>query len=375
MKKNVDPILVLSWHPGSSNIQTAGGFKRLFYILTHAESPVVVIDKFPSIYKSLDNKNVRIIEYGKLLNFRFLEKFTPLLYKFLDRLLSLVLIFFKVIFLTIRFKVIYISFSELPHLTILGVLFKYVYRVPLVLCNLNVNTFSLDGVLNRFLHKKAELVITISKDLQLNLKDAGIVATRINTVGFDMEPFLHQEKTVKKYDAIFVGRHIEEKGIFDLITIWGLVKKQSKSSVKLLTIGDIPVYLKDKLFAEMEKNGLNEKDIKMVGNISDEKKIDAYFESKLCVFPSHHEGWGITPIEALAAGIPVVLYDLTVYEESLAGCKGVFRVKENDVQMFADIIIKELENKTDYGKVNYAAIVKNDWKTIAEQEYALILSV
>ncbi len=370
MKKK--PILVLSWHPGATSIQTAGGFKRLYYILANTEYPTVVLDKYPSIYKNLENSNLKIVEYGKNFNLTFIEKVAPFFYKLLDRVVSFILMFIKVLILKQKIGVVYISFSELPHLTLLGVITKFIYGVPLVLCNLNVNTIFLDRIINRYLHRVADRVLTISKDLQKNLNIVGIHAKYINTVGFDIQPFINKKKISKKYDAIFVGRHIEEKGIFDLIQIWSEVNKIMKRNLVLITIGDIPSYLKFKLNNEIKKEGLTKKQFCMLGNVSDEEKINYYFASRLCIFPSHHEGWGITPIEALAAGIPAIVYDLPVYNESLAGYKGVVKVEEYNSKKFAREIVKLLDSKEDYSRINYEALLKNDWSNIAEKEIELI---
>jgi glycosyltransferase involved in cell wall biosynthesis len=47
-------------------------------------------------------------------------------------------------------------------------------------------------------------------------------------------------------------------------------------------------------------------DIEFLGYISDEELARAYGDSKALVYPSFYEGFGFPPIEAMAAGTPVV---------------------------------------------------------------------
>ena len=53
--------------------------------------------------------------------------------------------------------------------------------------------------------------------------------------------------------------------------------------------------------------------IELAGYVDDATKFDLLSRTKLFVFPSVEEGWGIAIAEALAVGTPVVAYDLPVY--------------------------------------------------------------
>jgi glycosyltransferase involved in cell wall biosynthesis len=52
--------------------------------------------------------------------------------------------------------------------------------------------------------------------------------------------------------------------------------------------------------------------------------------SKVFLFPSRFEGWGLAVGEALACGLPVVCYDLPALREIFGGCKSVFFVASKD---------------------------------------------
>jgi len=56
--------------------------------------------------------------------------------------------------------------------------------------------------------------------------------------------------------------------------------------------------------------------------------------SKICLFPSYVDEWGIVPQEALACGLPVVAYDLPVYQENIKGCPSVFLEPRGDLEQW-----------------------------------------
>jgi glycosyltransferase involved in cell wall biosynthesis len=99
--------------------------------------------------------------------------------------------------------------------------------------------------------------------------------------------------------------------------------------------------------------------------------------SRVCLFLSHIEGWGFVPLEALSVGLPVVVYDLACYAESLDGLVGVSRVPIGDVEAAAAQVVNLLSMPTgEYmtmsteieSKFHYA-----DWTQVASAELALVL--
>src|SRR5207244_1210683 len=112
----------------------------------------------------------------------------------------------------------------------------------LIFCNLNVNTYFIDKPINVFIHHFADRVITLSDDLQKDLMQSGIRANTVNGVGFDKQK-MPNKKTRKQYDAIYIGRHIPQKGIWDLLKIWNVLINKYHQKIHLVTIGDIPEYI------------------------------------------------------------------------------------------------------------------------------------
>jgi glycosyltransferase involved in cell wall biosynthesis len=59
---------------------------------------------------------------------------------------------------------------------------------------------------------------------------------------------------------------------------------------------------------EEELRGLANKNIEFVGEVSDEEKLQLMFGAKAFIFASYDEDFGITPVEAMMCGTPVIAY-------------------------------------------------------------------
>jgi glycosyltransferase involved in cell wall biosynthesis len=68
-------------------------------------------------------------------------------------------------------------------------------------------------------------------------------------------------------------------------------------------------------------------------------------EATMLLFPSLYEGFGIPPLEALVAGIPVVASDIEVHRETMGGITRL--VSPTSVEAWADAIGAVLDGSAD----------------------------
>src|SRR5450759_2563504 len=120
--------------------------------------------------------------------------------------------------------------------------------------------------------------------------------------------------------------------------------------------------------------GLEDK-VTLMGTVDDAAKYSLFKRSKVCLFPSHVEEWGLVPQEALACGLPVVVYDLPVYEENIKQCEAVFRAPIGDVQEIAKMAIKLLpdEEYRNYERIGPEFVRRFSWEEIATREFQILL--
>jgi len=176
---------------------------------------------------------------------------------------------------------------------------------------------------------------------------------------------------VKEYEGVFLSRLVKRKGVWDLIRIWkGVI--DIYPSAKLCIIGDGPE--KSHLNLKIEKEGLSN-NIILMGDVSDEKKYKLLKSSKVFIFPSYYESWGIVIAEAIACRLPVVVYHLSIYDEIFNDY--IFMVQMGNVSDMTKRIIDILQHPTDYETVieeSNKFISKFDWEIVAQQELSLVNS-
>lgn len=221
--------------------------------------------------------------------------------------------------------------------------------------------------------RKADLIFSLSDLLKEDLISLGFSKDKIvvSYNGVDCGYFEKLPASDIYYEGIFLGRLNYSKGIFDLIEIWKKVCA-AIPQVKLAIIGGgdekTKEDLKEKIIALNMKNN-----IEVLGYLENKKAYSLLKSSKVFLFPSHEEGWGIVINEALACGLPVVSWDLLVYKSIFEDY--IVQIKENDIKRFSNEVVKLLENKelrNQIGLVGKEFIKKYSWDKVAENEYQMI---
>jgi glycosyltransferase involved in cell wall biosynthesis len=115
-------------------------------------------------------------------------------------------------------------------------------------------------------------------------------------------------KLEKKYDVIYVGHFEKRKNHAPLLHAIARVNKDLK--VKLIGYDTGLQSSLEKLASEL---GLTNTTFESVNN--DTLLWQYYRESKVFVYPSIYEGFGIPTIEALVLGVPVICSDIPVFHE------------------------------------------------------------
>lgn len=205
--------------------------------------------------------------------------------------------------------------------------------------------------------------------VHLNMKKVHAVKCGVN---FSLIRKYTEGVKQKKYDLVFMKRVQLVKGIFDFIDILEkivLIRKDLKAII-IGGDGEDAEVVKQ----EITKRNLNE-NIEFAGYIFDQKtKYEKLAQSKLFILPSYEENWAIAVGEAMAAGVPVIAYDLP--ELTCIWKNHVTWIPLGDTDFFAQTIIEHLENESNLKRdiqKNLNFIKNLDWEKIAMDEL-LILS-
>jgi len=375
-------VLALLWH-APHEVIAAGGFRRTYEIFKRVpdEVEVVALDDQPTFLGGLDPERVKVLEYRIPTPIRRLERRFFWLERALEWMMTAIILTFRCAVMRLRgerYETVFVPSSEQIPALVAGIAAKYIFGAPLVVCNLNIDIFP-ERYRTRLaeLHNSADQVIAISDHLAEELKRYGVSSPiLVNGVGLDTDEVPEPgafEFDEKVFDAVFVGRHDAEKGIFDLIRIWRIVAAR-KPDARLVMIGSCNPNNQMRLQTLIDMYELHD-NVVIKGTVTDDEKYSLIMSSRLCAFPSFVEEWGLVPQEALACGLPVVLYDLPVYRENISECGAVFRMPTGDLKGMADKITELLANERyrDYNCIGPDFVERFGWDVIAEREFDILL--
>jgi len=212
----------------------------------------------------------------------------------------------------------------------------------------------------------------MGEEVALSLQEKGGSGNKIfyvnNGVNIAILSSLPEEK--KEYLACFVGGIRLGKGIFDLVKIWKEVTNIIPSA-RLAVIGDGPRM--EELRTKVSENNLNNTVI-LIGH-SDQ--VSGFMKkSRVFLFPSYEEGWGIAICEAMACGLPVVAYDLPGYRGIFDG--GIVTASLGDWQELARQVVRIMRDQELYRELQIksaAKVADFDWEKIATQEVSIFKRV
>jgi glycogen synthase len=139
-----------------------------------------------------------------------------------------------------------------------------------------------------------------------------------------------------------VGRLTAQKGFDDLIRAFPAILKSVPES-RLLIVGD--GYMKGELqtLAAAEKVGSR---TTFAGFVSDSELVEAMKSSDVVAVPSRFEPFGIITLEAMAAGVPVVVSRVGGLAETVEDGVDGLEVEPNDPPSIAEAIVRLLSDGT-----------------------------
>ena len=169
-----------------------------------------------------------------------------------------------------------------------------------------------------------------------------------------------------------------QKGLFDVVKVMYLLYKKYKINVKLLIFGRFSRdYYKDLFIKKVRSMGL-EKLIEFGGYISDKRRIiDVVSRAKALIYPSHMDSFSLVVLEALAAGTPVVAYDIPALREIYGKLNVVKLVKEGDVAGLANALNTVLNNNEIFENFKDKSFLSfmekySSWDRVASREFSSV---
>jgi glycosyltransferase involved in cell wall biosynthesis len=221
--------------------------------------------------------------------------------------------------------------------------------------------------------RRADRVIVINHLVKEELIHRGFRPDRIycSPCGVDLDVIEAYPIGSESYEGVFLGRLHQSKGIYDLANIWRQVVDKLPTA-KLAIIGGGDERIKKSLDEYLKKMRL-ENHVQLLGYLENDKIFPILKASKVFLFPSHEEGWGISIAEAMACKLPVVSWNLEVYKDIFEDT--IVEARENDYLLFAEKVISliyDAKKRLEAGERNLRFIRKYTWKEVAKIEKSII---
>ena len=203
----------------------------------------------------------------------------------------------------------------------------------------------MEKYLIKFAVRKAKMITTVSnfikKEIKYYMPKTNIEKIYTHYNGIENHFFPHPQDAVilkKKLNIkgpvlLYIGRIAFYKGVDDIITAF-LIAKKSLPDLNLV-IGGKPDF---QMLTTYEEWKQKYKDIHFVGYIEDQELPSYYSMGDIFITYSYaSEGFGLTPVEAIACGTPVICSSMLAYKEILQD-NAIFVPPKNPQQLAIEII-------------------------------------
>ena len=143
-------------------------------------------------------------------------------------------------------------------------------------------------------------------------KDIRVIHLGVNEVYFEDIPEDECRNIIKEYGIepgyiLYLGALDKRKNITALVQAYAKVKSKIKKIPPLVLAGE-DIGGGAEITNLVLKLGIGD-DVQRIGYIPPERLKAIYSCATIFVFPSHYEGFGLPPLEAMACGVPVIVSD------------------------------------------------------------------
>lgn len=238
----------------------------------------------------------------------------------------------------------------------------------------------------------ANHIITISYTSQIDIEATlNIPAARISVTYLapdaEYHPQLGRERDEairQKYDlpeqfVLYLGGFDRRKQVNEALLAYTYVGEAEGDNIPLVIAGREPQW-REPLFPDMrayaEQLNISEY-VRWIGYVDEADKPSLYRLADVFVFPSEYEGFGLSPLEAMACGTPTVAFNEPIFDEVLA--EGAYLVE--DAREMAGAIIALLIQKPFHDAMTNQALAQAShysWRKTAQgtlEAYGRVVNV
>ena len=258
---------------------------------------------------------------------------------------------------------------------------KFFPKIPVIAHYHLDQTGRLWTAMNRKLLSTVDAVIADSQYLKKQLVNrVGIAAEKIHVIhcGVDIDtikPKVYKGPTLPRQGRtlsdikiiLFLGRFIERKRPDLAIEIFAKLHAKHPDT-KLIMVGEGP--MEEKLKAQSSKLKVSEA-IEFAGPLFGKEKLERYHEADLFLFPSEKEGFVLVVLEAMAAGLPLLVPRALGFGEAVEDGENGFLAVSSDINDWVTkaekILFDEKINQAMRKRSRELAVRKFSWEECAKK--------
>ncbi len=229
-------------------------------------------------------------------------------------------------------------------------------------------------VVTRATARQARTVITVSEFSKreiVELLGVGSEKVRVIPQGID-PPAVTRDAGGREPRVLYAGSIFNRRHVPDLIRGVALLSRQHPK-VSLDIVGDNRTFPREDIDAAVAAHGSTAR-IEWHRYATQEHLADLYGQARAFAFLSEYEGLGMTPLEALAVGIPPVVLDTAAARETL-GDAAVYVPADHDVPAVARGLETALFDETVRARILAAApaaLAKFNWARAARDVLSVL---
>ncbi|MEO8258049.1 MAG: glycosyltransferase family 1 protein [Acidobacteriota bacterium] len=227
-------------------------------------------------------------------------------------------------------------------------------------------------LLTRLSARRARAVVTISEFSRRELIERlHLPGNRVHVIPPGISPAADSLAGPREPRVLFVGSIFNRRRLPDLVRAFGIVARR-RPQASLDLVGDNRTHPHQDLEQAIAAEGLDGR-IRWHRFVPDGQLRELYGRARAFAFLSEYEGLGLTPLEALAAGVPPVLLDTPVARESCG--EAALYVDAGDVAGAAEALERLLADEETRSRLLAAApaaLARYQWPEAARRTLALI---
>jgi glycosyltransferase involved in cell wall biosynthesis len=220
--------------------------------------------------------------------------------------------------------------------------------------------------------RRARAVVTISQFSRTEIAEhLGVPDRRIHVIPPGI-PVRSVSSTFERgARLLYAGSIFNRRHVPDLIRAFAPIAR-AHGDASLDLVGDNRSYPYEDITAAIDREELGDR-IRWHRYASDERLGELYGRARGFAFLSEYEGLGLTPLEALSAGVPPVLFDTPIARESCGDA--ALYVRQGDHRGVSQAIERLLFDDSTHDALVAAAggaLAKYDWSRAARETLALL---